>query len=55
MDKLQGSIAALSALQTTADTAGKDAPSKTILRHFELLAFILKGTASEYIGFSLKK
>ncbi len=55
MDKLQGSIAALSALQTTADTAGKDAPSKTILRHLEVLAVILKGTVSEYKGYSLKE
>ncbi len=55
MDKLQGSIAALSALQTTADTAGKDAPSKTILRHLEVLAVILKGTVSEYKEYSLKE
>ena len=55
MDKLQGSIAALSAMQITADTDGKDIPSKTLLRHREVLAVILKGTVTEYKGYSLKE
>lgn len=55
MDKLQGSIAVLSAMQATADTDGKDAPSKTILRHKEVLAVILKGAVTEYKGYSLKE
>jgi len=53
MDKLQGSIETLSAMQTTADTDGKDDPSKTILRHTEVLAVILKGAVREYKGYSL--
>ena len=55
MDKLQGSMAALSAMQITADTDGKDAPSKTILRHAEILSVILKGTVTEYKGYSLQE
>ncbi len=55
MDKLQGSIEALSAMQITADIDGKDVPSKTILRHKEVLAVILKGAVSEYKGYSLKE
>ena len=55
MDKLQGSIAALSAMQLTADMDGKDIPSKTILRHLEVLAVILKGAVTEYGGYSLKE
>ncbi len=55
MDKLQGSMASLSAMQVTADTNGKDAPSKTILRHAEILAVILKGTVAEYKSYSLQE
>ncbi|MCI9023394.1 MAG: hypothetical protein HFG92_02955 [Dorea sp.] len=55
MEKLQGSMAALSAMQATADMDGKDAPSKTILRHAEILAVILKGTVTEYKGYSLQE
>ena len=55
MEKLQGSMAALSAMQATADMDGKDAPSKTILRHAEILAVILKGAVTEYKGYSLQE
>ncbi|MEZ3485016.1 MAG: Rpn family recombination-promoting nuclease/putative transposase [Lachnospiraceae bacterium] len=55
MDKLRGSMASLSAIQATADTDGKDAPSKTILRHAEILAVILKGTVAEYKSYSLQE
>lgn len=55
MEKIPGSMEALSAMQLTADTAGLDAECKTLLRSKEVLAVILQGTVEEYKGYSLKE
>lgn len=48
MDKLDGSMDALSAMQVTTDMEGLDAQSKLILHNKEVLAVILQGTVEEY-------
>lgn len=53
MNKLTGSMEALSAMQLTADTEGLDAESKTLLHSKEVLAVILQGTIEEYCPLSL--
>lgn len=55
MEKLTGSMEALSAMQITADMEGLDAESKTLLHSKEVLAVILQGTIEEYKGYSLKE
>ncbi len=55
MEKIPGSMEALSAMQLTADTVGLDAECKTLLRSKEVLAVILQGTVEEYKGYSLKE
>ena len=55
MDKITGSMEALSAMQLTADTAGLDAECKTLLRSKEVLAVILQGTVEEYKGYNRKE
>lgn len=55
MDKTEGSMQTLSALQITADTEGLDAQSKVLLYSPEVLAVILKETVSEYRSFSCKE
>ncbi len=52
MDKINGSMEALSTLQITADIEGLDAQCKTILRAREVLAVILGETIEEYHGYS---
>ncbi len=52
MDKINGSMEALSTLQITADMEGLDAQCKTILRAREVLAVILGETVEEYRGHS---
>lgn len=51
MDKINGSMEALSTLQITADMEGLDAQCKTILRAKEVLAVILRETVEEYRGY----
>ena len=55
MEKVQGSMGALSAMQITADTHGLDIQTKTILQYAEVLAVILKGTVPEYGGHTLQE
>ena len=55
MEKLTGSMEALSAMQVTAATEGLDAESKTLLHSKEVLAVILQGTIEEYQGYTLKE
>lgn len=52
MDRVRGSMEVLSSLQLTKDMAGMDAESKELLRNREVLAIILKGTVTEYEGYS---
>lgn len=52
MDKISGSMEALSAVQLTADMEGLDAQSRTILHSKEVLAVILQGVVPEYQGYS---
>lgn len=53
--RISGSLEALSALQITADTAGLDAESRTILHSKEVLAVILRDTVEEYKGYSVRE
>ena len=55
MEKAQGSMGLLSAMQITADTNGLDIPSKTILQCVEVLAVILKGSVHEYKEYTLQE
>ncbi len=55
MEKVQGSMEVLSAMQITADTNGLDIQTKTILQYAEVLAVILKGTVPEYKGYALQE
>lgn len=55
MDKVKGSMEALSAMQLTEDMAGLDAQSKALLHSKEVLAVILQGTVEEYKGYSRKE
>lgn len=50
--KVKGSMAALSALQLTAQMEGLDTQSKVLLHSKEVLAVILQGVVSEYQGYS---
>ncbi len=51
MDRIQGGLSTLSAMQLTADMEGLDAQSKTILHSREVLAIILRETVAEYRGY----
>ena len=55
MEKVQGSLGVLSAMQITADTNGLDVQSKTILQYVEVLAVILKESVHEYKGYTLQE
>lgn len=55
MDKVRGSMEALSAMQLTAEMEGLDAQSKILLRSKEVLAIILQGVVSEYQGYSRRE
>lgn len=55
MDKVRGSMEALSAMQLTEEMDGLDAQSKAILRSKEVLAVILQNTVEEYKGYSRKE
>ena len=55
MDKIKGSMDALSALQLTAQMEGLDAQSKVLLRSKEVLAVILQGVVEEYQGYSRRE
>lgn len=55
MDKLTGSMEALSAMQLTEEMDGLDAQSKAILHSKEVLAVILQNTVEEYKGYSRKE
>ena len=55
MDKIKGSMDALSALQLTAQMEGLDAQSKVLLRSKEVLAVILQGVVEEYRGYSRRE
>ena len=55
MDRLQGSMEALSALQITEDMKGLDTQSKSLLQYAEVLAVILRDTIAEYKGYSWKE
>jgi len=52
MEKLQGSMESLSAMQVTAEMKGLDIQSKMLLWHAEVLAVILRDTVAEYKGYS---
>ena len=52
MDKIKGSMEALSAMQLTANMEGLDAQSKAVLHSKEVLAVILQGTVEEYNEYS---
>lgn len=52
MDKVNGSMAALSALQLIAQMEALDAQSKALLHSKEVLAVILQGVVPEYQGYS---
>ena len=55
MDRVIGSMEALSSMQITRDTEGLDAESKALLHNKEVLAVILQGTIEEYSGYSRKE
>lgn len=55
MDRMQGSMGTLSAMQLTADTTGLDAECKMLLHRKEVISVILKGTVEEYEGYSLEE
>ena len=55
MDRMQGSMGTLSAMQLTTDTAGLDAECKMLLHRKEVISVILKGTVEEYEGYSLEE
>lgn len=52
MDKVKGSMEALSAMQLTEEMDGLDAQSKALLHSKEVLAVILQNTVEEYKGYS---
>lgn len=52
MEKVQGSMEALSAMQVTEDMEGLDIQCKTLLQFAEVLAVILRDTVAEYKGYS---
>ena len=52
MEKVDGSMEVLSAMQVTADMEGLDAQSRLILHSKEVLAIILKETTAEYKDYS---
>lgn len=52
---ISGSLESLSALQLTADTAGLDAESRTVLHSKEVLAVILQETVEEYREYSVRE
>lgn len=54
MDRMQGSMGTLSAMQLTADTRGLDAECKMLLHRKEVISVILKGTVEEYEEYSLE-
>ena len=55
MDKTNGSMETLSAMQVTADTEGLDAQSKVLLYSPEVLAVILQETVPEYRTFTRRQ
>lgn len=55
MDRMQGSMGTLSAMQLTADTTGLDAECKMLLHRKEVISVILKGTVEEYEGYSMEE
>ena len=55
MDKIKGSMDALSVMQLTAQMEGLDAQSKVLLRSKEVLAVILQGVVEEYHGYSRRE
>ncbi len=55
MDRPQGSVEALSALQITNDMEGLDTQSKSLLQYAEVLAVVLRDTIAEYKGYSWKE
>ncbi len=55
MDKITGSMEALSALQITSEMEGLDAECKTVLYAKEVLAVILQEVVEEYKGYSRKE
>lgn len=55
MDKMNGSMDVLSAMQLTSDTEGFDAECKLLLHSREVLAVILQGTVEEYEGYGLEE
>ena len=55
MEKVQGSMEALGAMQVTEDTEGLDIQSKTLLQYAEILAVILRDTVAEFKGYSWKE
>ena len=55
MDRMQGSMGTLSAMQLTADTTGLDAECKALLHRKEVVSIILKGTVEEYEGYSMEE
>ncbi len=55
MDRLRGSMEALSAMQVTSDMEGLDSQSKSLLQYAEVLAVILRDTITEYQGYSWKE
>ena len=55
MDKIKGSMDALSAMQLTTQMEGLDAQSKVLLRSKEVLAVILQGVVEEYQGYSRRE
>lgn len=55
MDRMQGSMGTLSAMQLTADTSGLDAECKALLHRKEVVSIILKGTVEEYEGYSMEE
>lgn len=55
MDKVKGSMEALSAMQLTTDMEGLDAECKQLLHSKEVLAVILQGTVEEYAECSLEE
>ncbi len=52
MDRMEGSMEVLSAMQVTADTEGLDTECKVLLHSKEVLAVILRDTVEEYKGYS---
>lgn len=51
-EKITATLSAMSSIQLTGLTRGLDEACKNILRHKEILAFILKHTVTEYEKYS---